>query len=74
MAYEKKLLTKRGINVNPVYIAGGSRAVQALIAKDADVAIVWGGRHRGKFGGSGSGCSPSNVGIFILHPFENSAD
>jgi len=43
IAQEEKLFAKHGINVNPVYIQGGSRAVQALIAKDADIAIVSGG-------------------------------
>lgn len=42
-AHEEKLFSKYGQDVNPVYIQGGSRAVQALIAKDADVAIVSGG-------------------------------
>lgn len=43
IAHEKGLFAGHGININPVYIQGGSRAVQALIAKDADVAIVSGG-------------------------------
>jgi NitT/TauT family transport system substrate-binding protein len=43
IAHEEKLFAKHGINANPVYIQGGSRAVQALIAKDADVAVVSGG-------------------------------
>ena len=43
VAHEEKLFAKHGLDVNPVYIQGGSRAVQALIAKDADVAIVSGG-------------------------------
>lgn len=43
IAQDEKLFSKYGINVQPVYIQGGSRAVQALIAGDADVAIVSGG-------------------------------
>jgi len=43
IAHEEGLFAGHGISVNPVYIQGGSRVVQALIAKDADVAIVSGG-------------------------------
>jgi ABC-type nitrate/sulfonate/bicarbonate transport system substrate-binding protein len=43
IAQEKKLFAKYSVDVHPVYIQGGSRAVQALLAKDADVAVVSGG-------------------------------
>jgi ABC-type nitrate/sulfonate/bicarbonate transport system substrate-binding protein len=43
IAQEKNLFAKYGVDVHPVYIQGGSRAVQALLAKDADVAVVSGG-------------------------------
>jgi NitT/TauT family transport system substrate-binding protein len=43
IAQENKLFAKYGVDVHPVYIQGGSRAVQALLAKDADVAVVSGG-------------------------------
>ena len=43
IAQEKNLFAKYSVDVHPVYIQGGSRAVQALLAKDADVAVVSGG-------------------------------
>ena len=43
IAQEKKLFVRYGVDVHPIYIQGGSRAVQGLLAKDADVAVVSGG-------------------------------
>jgi ABC-type nitrate/sulfonate/bicarbonate transport system substrate-binding protein len=43
IAQERNLFAKYSVDVHPVYIQGGSRAVQALLAKDADVAVVSGG-------------------------------
>jgi NitT/TauT family transport system substrate-binding protein len=43
MAHDLGLFAKHGVEVLPVFIEGGSRAAQAIVAKDVDVGILSGG-------------------------------
>lgn len=43
MGHDLGLFTKHGVEVLPVFIEGGSRATQAIVARDIDVGILSGG-------------------------------
>jgi NitT/TauT family transport system substrate-binding protein len=43
MAHDLGLFVKHGIEVQPVFIEGGSRAAQAIVGRDIDVGILSGG-------------------------------
>ena len=43
MAHDLGLFVKHGVEVQPVFIEGGSRAAQAIVARDIDVGILSGG-------------------------------
>lgn len=43
MGHDLGLFTKHGVEVQPVFIEGGSRATQAIVARDIDVGILSGG-------------------------------
>jgi ABC-type nitrate/sulfonate/bicarbonate transport system substrate-binding protein len=43
MAHDLGLFVKHGLEVQPVFIEGGSRATQAIVARDIDVGILSGG-------------------------------
>jgi ABC-type nitrate/sulfonate/bicarbonate transport system substrate-binding protein len=43
LAHDLGLFVKHGVEVQPVFIEGGSRAAQAIVARDIDVGILSGG-------------------------------
>jgi len=43
MAHDLGLFVKHGLEVQPVFIEGGSRATQAIVARDIDLGILSGG-------------------------------
>ena len=43
MAHDLGLFVKHGVEVQPVFIEGGSRATQAIVARDIDLGILSGG-------------------------------
>jgi ABC-type nitrate/sulfonate/bicarbonate transport system substrate-binding protein len=43
MAHDLGLFAKHGVEIQPVFIEGGSRATQAIVARDIDLGILSGG-------------------------------
>ena len=43
MAHDLGLFAKHGLEIQPVFIEGGSRATQAIVARDIDIGILSGG-------------------------------
>lgn len=43
MAHDLGLFAKQGVEVQPIFIEGGSKAAQAIVARDIDIGILSGG-------------------------------
>lgn len=52
LAHEEGLFLKHGVMLNLIFIAGGSRAAQALVARDIEAAIIGGGLIEATIGGA----------------------
>ncbi|MBI3076046.1 MAG: ABC transporter substrate-binding protein [Deltaproteobacteria bacterium] len=52
VAHEEGLFARHGLQVAPIYIAGGSRVVQALVGRSVEMAVTGGGVIEATLGGA----------------------